>query len=166
MRARGLEESDHRRRGEYAASLRPTARAFRENRGRFRRRLRLLLFVGGLCGYGMLRIWMTTEVAACGTRVSALERENRKLSTDLTVARAKLDQRRMYGPLLVPAERLGYGTRAEYRFLPVMQEPPVTAPPPLWAQMGAELRASSRLIISEALAQDRWTGGRSHGVRP
>jgi hypothetical protein len=165
MQATGLEGSDHLHRARSGSAVRPSARAFREDRGRTRRRLGLLLFVAGLCGYGMLRIWMSTEVAACGSRVSFLERENRKLSTDLTVARAMLDQRRMYGAVMIPAEKLGFGTQGERLVLHVMQSRPAPPPPPLWAQMGTELRATSRLILSEALAQDRRAGGRSRGAK-
>ena len=146
--------------------MRPSTRGFREARGRFRRRLGFALFVVGLCAYGMVRVRMSAEVAACGGRVSGLGQENRKLSTDLTVARAKLDQRRMYGALMLPAEKLGFGTQGERRLLRVAPDQSAPPPPPLWAQMGSELRASSRLILSEALAQDRRTGGRSRGARP
>jgi hypothetical protein len=146
--------------------MRASRRAFREDRGRVRRRLGFALVVAVFCGCGMLRIWMSTETAACGSRISSLKGENQRLGTDLTVARSQLDQRRMYGALMVPAEKLGYGTRGERRLLPVEPDPPAPPAPPLWAQMGTELRASSRLILSEALAQDRKAGGRSRGARP
>lgn len=166
MQTTGLGGSDHLPRARYGAAARPSARAFREDRGRFRRRLGLVLFVAGCCSYGMLRIRMSNEVRACGSRLSFLEREHRKLTTDLTVGRAELDQRRMYGAIMVPGEKLGFGTQGERRFLQVAQAQTAPPPPPLWAQMGSELRASSRLILSEALAQDRRAGGRSHGARP
>ncbi len=140
-------------------------RGFREERGRLHRRLRLGLLVVGLCAYGLGKIWLSTEVACCGSRITELSGENQRLATDLTVALNQLEQRRTYGSLLIPAERAGFGTAGEVRVLAVAETPAPPAPR-LWAQVESEIRSGSRLILSEALAQDRRWGGRSRGERP
>jgi len=140
-------------------------RSFREDRGRMRRRVRLGLCVLGLCGYGLARIWLSTEVAACGSRVTALQEQNDQLSNDLAVSRATLGKRSGYDLLMGPAEALGFGTSAERRIIRFAPEVPV-AVPDLWAQVGTELRAGTRLIWSEALAQDPRSGSRSRGQHP
>lgn len=140
-------------------------RGFREERGRLRRRLQLMLLVAGVCAYGMAKVWISTEVACCGGRITELSGENQRLTTDLTVLRTTLEQRCMYASLLVPAEQAGFGSAAEYRTVAVAGVPAPPAPR-LWAQVESEFRSGSRLILSEAMAQDRRWGGRNRGERP
>ena len=78
----------------------------------------------------------------------------RSSRTDLTVAQSKLDQRRMYGALLVPAERAGFASAVDRRTVQV--EAPAAAPSPApGPSSGDEMRRGSQLVLTEAFAQGR-----------
>jgi hypothetical protein len=143
-----------------------TARAFREDRGRLRERVRAVLLVGALCAFGLARIWLSTEVSSEGSRITGLRERNKLLRTDLTVAQSRLDLRRMYGALLVPAERAGFASAVGLRTVQV-EAPAPAAAPGAWSQLGDEMRHSSRLILTDAFAQGRRDSrARDDGARP
>ena len=142
------------------------ARAFREDRGRFRERMRGVLLVGALCAFGLARIWLSTEVSSEGSRITGLRERNKLLYTDLTVAQSELDLRRMYGALLVPAERAGFASAVGRRTVQV-GAPASAAAPGAWSQLGDEMRHGSRLILTDAFAQGRRDSRvRDDGARP
>jgi hypothetical protein len=166
MAAMGLDGGVMGRRGALCPDRADSARAFRDDRGRFRARLRAASLVGALCAFGFARIWLSTEVASRGSRLTDLREENKILSTDLTVAQSKLNVRRMYGALLVPAERAGFAATVERRTLQV-EAPGVGPAPGAWSQLGDELRRSSQLVLTEAFAQGRRDSrAGDHGARP
>jgi hypothetical protein len=130
------------------------ARGFREDRGRFRERMGAVLLMGALCAFGLARIWLSTEVSSEGSRITGLRERNKLLCTDLTVAQSDLDLRRMYGALLVPAERAGFASAVGLRTV-LVEAPASVAAPGAWSQLGDELRHGSRLILTDAFAQGR-----------
>ncbi len=143
------------------------ARGFQEDRGRFRGRLQVALLVGALCALGVARIWLSTETASAGSRLTGLSERNKLLRTDLTVAQARLEERRMYGALLMPAERAGFAAAVERRTVKV--ETPVSASTPgVWSQLGDEMGQASRLVLTDAaFAQGRRDRrASSHGAQP
>jgi hypothetical protein len=166
MAAMGLAGDVVDRTGARHAPRADSAQAFRDDRGRFRSRLRATLFVGALCAFGLARVWLSTEVASQGSRVTGLRERNKILSTDLTVAQSKLNLRRMYGALLVPAERAGFTAVVGRRTVQVAA--PDAAPvASAWTQLGAEMRRGSQLVLTEAYAQERRDSrARDHGAQP
>lgn len=138
------------------------AAGIREERWRLRRRMRRLLLVGIVFSYGLLQVWMGAEAARRGTRVSTLHAEIKALEVDLTVARARLESRQIYGELMTSASDQGFGTASERRTLELL----VDTPPELgvWDQVSAELHRGSRFILREALARD--AEGRARADRP
>lgn len=142
------------------------ARAFREDRGKFHERMRAVLLVAALCAFGLVRIWLSTEVSSQGSRLNELRQRNKLLGTDLTVAQSRLDQRRMYGALLVPAERAGFASAVGRRTVQVEAVASVVEPG-VWSQLGDEMRQGSRLVLTEAFAQGRRDSRmRDDGARP
>jgi hypothetical protein len=142
------------------------ARAFREDRGRFRERMRWVLLIGALTAFGFARIWLSTEVSSQGSRLTGLRDRNKLLHTDLTVKQSDLDLRRMYGALLVPAERAGFASAVGRRTVQV-EAPASVAAPGAWSQLGDELRHGSRLVLTDAFAQGRRDSRvRDDGARP
>jgi hypothetical protein len=131
-----------------------SALAFREERTRRRRRMRAILLIGSMFSFGILQVWLSTQAAEYGSRVSQLTREASRLEEELMVARAQLAGRQLYGDLLGPAERGGFEPGAQRRVLWVPESAPV-AELSLWRQMTHELERGSKLILDEALAQDR-----------
>jgi hypothetical protein len=143
-----------------------SARAFRDDRGRYHQRVRAVLFVAALCAYGLVRVWLSTEISSQESRITRLRVRNEILATDLTVTESQVAERRMYGALLVPAERAGFASAVNRRTLRV--EAPRTAPAPgMWSQLGDEVRRGSQLVLTEAFAQGRRDGrARNNGARP
>lgn len=128
--------------------------------------MRVAMLVAALCAFGLCRIWLSTEVSSQGSRLTELRERNKLLRTDLTVAQSRLDLRRMYGALLVPAERAGFASAVERRTVQVEAVASVV-PPSAWAQLGEEMRHGSRLILTEAFAQGRRDSrARDDGARP
>jgi hypothetical protein len=167
MAALGLDGVVIDHRGAWRPDRQESARAFREDRGRFHKRLRVLMLVAGLGVFGLCRIWLSTEISSQQARLTGLRERYKILATDLTVAQVKLDQRRMFGALLVPAERAGFASAVDRRCVEV--ERPAAAPAPsAWAQLGDEVRRGSQLVLPEAFAQGRrdMRGDRDHGTRP
>lgn len=165
MAAMGLDGVMDRRGARYVDRT-ESARAFRDDRGQFHKRVRAVCFVAALFAYGLGRIWLSTEVASQGSRITGLRDRNKILSTDLTVAQSKLDERRMYGSLLVPAERAGFASAVDRRTLRV-EAPGADPAPGMWSQLGDEMRRGSQLVLTEAVAQGRRDGrARDNGARP
>jgi hypothetical protein len=128
--------------------------------------MRAVLLVGALCAFGLARIWLSTEVSSQGSRLTGLRDRNKLLRTDLTVAQSRLDLRRMYGALLVPAERAGFASAVGRRTVQV-EAPASAAAPGAWSQLSAEMRHGSRLVLPEAFAQERRDSRvRDDGARP
>ena len=128
--------------------------------------MRAVLLVGALCAFGLARIWLSTEVSSQGSRLTGLRERNKLLRTDLTVAQSRLDLRRMYGALLVPAERAGFASAVGRRTVQVEAPAPVAAPG-AWSQLVDEMRHSSHLVLTEAFAQgQRENRARDDGARP
>jgi hypothetical protein len=128
--------------------------------------MRAVLLVGAFCAFGLARIWLSTEVSSQGSRLTGLRERYELLRTDLTVAQSKLDQRRMYGALLVPAERAGFASAVDRRTVQV-EAPATAATPGAWSQLGDEMRHGSRLVLTEAFAQGRPNSrARDDGARP
>jgi hypothetical protein len=166
MAVTGLDAVVMSQRGALRPDRAESSNAFREDRGRFRQRLRIVLLVVACCAFGMVRIWLSTEAATQGSRITGLLAENKMLANDLTVDRARLDQRRMYGALLVPAERAGFCAATERHTLRVESSPAAPAPG-LWAQLGDEMRRGSQLVMTTAFAQGRRDARpRVDGARP
>jgi hypothetical protein len=166
MAAMGLGSAALDRRSVLYVDSTESAKGFREDRGRHRRRMRAILLVGSLCVIGLVHVYLATEVASRRSRLTGLRERYKILSTDLTVAQSKLDQRRMYGALLVPAERAGFASAVERHTVQV--EAPVAAPAPSdLEQFGAEVRRSTDLVTA-AFAEGKRDGRRAHphGARP
>ena len=91
--------------------------SLREERGRNRRRLRVIGLIGAFFCYGLMQVWLATQVAERGSHVSQLQREVSRLEEDLAVSKAQLAGRQIYGQLLEPAQRSGFAPGAQFRVL-------------------------------------------------
>ena len=139
--------------------------SMREERGRNRRRLRVIALIGAFFGYGLMQVWLATQVAERGSHVSQLQRDVSRLEEDLAVSKSKLAGRQIYGELLVPAQRSGFAPGAQFRVLRMPGDQP-RAEASLFSRMTAELQRGSKLFLPEAIAQDLWPGGRGRAHRP
>jgi hypothetical protein len=133
------------------------AAGLRAERGRERRRLRFAALVAVLFLYGLLQVRLGTEAAARGSRITGLRQELKKTEVDLTVAKARLASRQIYGALMIPAEESGFGPGGQHRTIALRVSAPV-AGNRLVDQVRAELSAGASMLLPQALAQELKAG--------
>jgi hypothetical protein len=141
------------------------AAGLRAERGRTRRRLKMVALVGGGFCFALLQVRLSTEAASRGSRITTLRSELKRMEVDLTVARSKLASRRIYSDLMGPAEEQGFGSGGKYRTITVATSAPKVKAD-LAGRVTSDLSRGARLILPVALAQDVWADGRGRARRP